>query len=196
VVAAEAEHPSNAELGRRIQEGESTAAAAEAEAELCRRFWQRARLYGLRHLRGVTEAEDLAQRAMEVTLSSLRQGRVDDLKLLDRYVLGVCRNVAHTMRRSVERTAKAAQRLALEPAMVVEQPLEAPWGRESVERLTLCLGGLSKREQRVVHLSFTEWQQSTEIAERMGVAPGNVRVIRHRALRKLRECMDSQGDAA
>lgn len=80
--------------------------------------------------------------------------------------------------------------------MVLEQPLEAPWGRESVERLTLCLGGLSKREQRVVHLSFTEWQQSAEIAERMGVAPGNVRVIRHRALRKLRECMDRQGDAA
>ena len=101
------EDPGNAELARRIQEGGGAAAAAEAE--LCRRFWQRARLYGLRHLRGVTEAEDLAQQVMEVTLTALRTGRVDDPELLDRYVLGVCRNVAHTLRRSGERAARAAQ---------------------------------------------------------------------------------------
>jgi len=191
VTAAEGEHPSNAELARRIQEGEGKARAAEAE--LCRRFWQRARLYGLRHLRGVTEADDLAQQAMEVVLTALRNGRVDDLELLDRYVLGVCRNVAHTLRRSGDRTAKAARRLALEPAPALEQPPDPPWGRHAVEQLTLCLGGLSQREQRVVRLSFTEWQSSTEIAGQLGVAPGNVRVIRHRALHKLRECMDGAG---
>jgi RNA polymerase sigma-70 factor (ECF subfamily) len=133
---------------------------------------------------------------MEVMLTSLRSGRVDDLELLDRYVLGVCRNVAHTIRRSGERTAKAAQRLALEPALAVEQPPEPPWGTETVEHLTFCLSGLSPREQRVVQLSFTEWRPSSEIAEQLGVAAGNVRVIRHRALRKLRVCMDSAGDSA
>ena len=194
MATAELKHPGNAELARRVQAGGPDAAAAEAE--LCQRFWQRARLYGLRHLRGVTEAEDLAQRVMEVMLTSLRSGRVDDLELLDRYVLGVCRNVAHTLRRSGERTRKAAERLALEPAQAVEQPPEPPWGRESVEHLTLCLGGLSPREQRVVQLSFAEWQSGEEIAERLAVAPGNVRVIRHRALRKLRDCMDRAGAAA
>jgi hypothetical protein len=82
----------------------------------------------------------------------------------DRCVLGVCRNVAHTLRRSGERTEKAAQRLALEPALAVEQPPEPPWGTETVERLTFCLSGLSPREQRVVQLSFTEWRPSSEIA--------------------------------
>jgi RNA polymerase sigma-70 factor (ECF subfamily) len=194
VAAAALEHLGNAELALRIREGEANARAAEAE--LCRRFWPRARLYGLRHLRGVTEAEDLAQQAMEVMLSSLRRGRVDDLEVLDRYVLGVCRNVAHALRRSGERTAKAARRLALEPAPALEQPPEPPWGKQSLERLTFCLGGLSQREQRVVQLSFSEWQPSAEIAEQLGVAPGNVRVIRHRALRKLRECMDQVGGSA
>ncbi|MBW2405087.1 MAG: sigma-70 family RNA polymerase sigma factor [Deltaproteobacteria bacterium] len=153
-------------------------------------------MYGLRHLRGVAEAEDLAQQAMEVMLSSLRQGRVDDLELLDRYVLGVCRNVAHALRRSGERTAKAARRLALEPAPSVEQPPEPPWGKQTVERLTTCMDGLSERERRVVHLSFAEWQRSAEIAEQLEVAAGNVRVIRHRALRKLRECLDRAGEPA
>lgn len=188
------EDSSGAELARRVRAGGADAVAAETE--LCRRFWQRARLYGLRHLRGVTEAEDLAQQVMEVTLKALRSGRVDDLELLDRYVLGVCRNIAHTQRRSGERTRRAAQRLALEPAPEVEHAPEAPWGTGSVERLTLCLAGLSQREQRVVQLSFAEWLSSVEIAERLGVAAGHVRVIRHRALRKLRDCMDRMGAPA
>jgi len=133
---------------------------------------------------------------MEVTLTALRGGRVDDLELVDRYVLGVCRNVAHALRRSGDKARKAAERLALEPAPALEQPPEPPWGKESVEHLTLCLGGLSQREQRVVHLSFAEWQSSAEVAEKLEVAPGNIRVIRHRALRKLRECMDHTGAAA
>jgi RNA polymerase sigma-70 factor (ECF subfamily) len=133
---------------------------------------------------------------MEVTLTALRSGRVDDLELLDRYVLGVCRNVAHALRRSGERTAKTAQRLALEPAPAVEQPPEPPWGTQSVEHLTVCLAGLSQREQHVVQLSFAQWLSSPEIAEQLGLAPGNIRVIRHRALRKLRECMDGAGASA
>jgi len=184
-------HPSDAELARNIRAGGAQAGAAEGE--ICRRFWQRARLYGLRHLRDVTEAEDLAQRAMEVILQALRGGRVDDLDVLERYVLGVCRNVAHELRRSGERTRKAAQRVALQPAPTVQQPPEPPWGKASVERLTLCLAGLSPREQRVVQLSFSEWQTSAAIAEQLGVEPGNVRVMRHRALRKLRACMDGGG---
>jgi RNA polymerase sigma-70 factor (ECF subfamily) len=194
VATAELEHPGNAELARRVQEGGATAGAAEAE--LCQRFWQRARLYGLRHLRGVTEAEDLAQRVMEVMLTSLRNGRVDDLELLDRYVLGVCRNVAHTLRRSGERTAKVVQRLASEPEPASEQAPEPPWGTASVEHLTFCIGGLSQREQQGVNLSFSEWRSSAEIADQLGGAPGNVRVIRHRALRKLRDCMDRAEDVA
>ena len=188
------DHLGNADLARRIEEAGADAGAAETE--LCQRFWQRARLYGLRHLRGVTEAEDLAQQVMEAVLTALRNGRVDDLDVLDRYVLGTCRNVAHTLRRSGERTTEAARRLALEPAPAVETPPEPPWGTQSVERLTLCLAGLSQREQRVVQLTFSEWRSSAEIAEQLGVAPGNVRVVRHRALRKLRSCMDSLGDAA
>lgn len=189
-----ADDPGNAELARLVQAGGTDTGAAEAE--LCRRFWQRARLYGLRHLRGVTEAEDLAQRVMEVMLTSLRRGRVDDLELLDRYMLGVCRNVAHTLRRSEERAARAARRLAREPALSSERPPEPPWGTHLVERLTFCLTELSRREQGVVQSSFSERRSGTEIAEQFGVTPGNVRVIRHRALRKLRACLDREGDPA
>jgi RNA polymerase sigma-70 factor (ECF subfamily) len=131
-----------------------------------------------------------------VTLTALRTGRVDDLELLDRYVLGVCRNVAHTLRRTGERAARTARRLALEPTPSPERLPEPPWGTHLVERLTSCLTELSRREQGVVQSSFSERRSSTEIAQQFGVTPGNVRVIRHRALRKLRDCLDRGGDPA
>jgi RNA polymerase sigma-70 factor (ECF subfamily) len=86
------------------------------------------------------------------------------------------------------------QRLTLEPTPDAVQPPEPPWGAHSVERLTLCLSALPAREQRIVQLSFYEWKSTGEIAELLGVASGNIRVIRHRALRKLRTCMDLNGD--
>ena len=81
--------------------------ASENEAELCRRFLNRARLYGLRHLRfDVTAAEDLAQQVMVILLQALRSGRVEDLERVDRFMLGTCRNVAHSMRRREKRNAE------------------------------------------------------------------------------------------
>src|SRR3989304_3487232 len=90
---------SDAEIARRIAEGASD--RAWWGAELCRRFLNRARLYGLKHLRfDVTAAEDLAQQVMMILLEALRAGRVEDLERVDRFMLGTCRNVAPSMRRA------------------------------------------------------------------------------------------------
>jgi RNA polymerase sigma-70 factor (ECF subfamily) len=48
---------SDADLAPRIAEGDR-----EAEAEMCRRMARRIRLYGLRHLRSPSAADDLVQR--------------------------------------------------------------------------------------------------------------------------------------
>ena len=87
------EPESDAEIARRIAAGADD--APSCETELCRRFLNRARLYGLRHLRfDVTAAEDLAQEVMRIVLEALRAGRVADLERVDRFMLGTCRNVA------------------------------------------------------------------------------------------------------
>jgi RNA polymerase sigma-70 factor, ECF subfamily len=46
----------------------------------------------------------------------------------------------------------------------------------------------------VVVLTFFADRSADEVAKELGLAAGNVRVIRHRALAKLRECMS--GEAA
>jgi RNA polymerase sigma-70 factor (ECF subfamily) len=178
------ETSSDAEIARRIAEG--AADAASCEAELCRRFLNRARLYGLKHLRfDVTAAEDLAQQVMMILLETLRAGRVEDLERVDRFMLGTCRNVAHSMRRAEGRVLETRRRLSSELAGASTPP----WDLVESRRVEECLGALPPRESRLLFLLFQEGATAAEAAERLGTTPGNVRVIHHRAIARLRDCV-------
>lgn len=176
----------DAEVARRITaKGED---APVHEAELCRRYLNRARLYGLRHLRfDVTAAEDLAQQVMMVVIEALRAGRVEDLERIDRYMLGTCRNVAHSMRRVRQRQEDTTRRLSFE----LGDAVVPPWDLVESRRVEKCLGGLAPRESRVLQLLFQDGQTAAEVAVVLGTTAGNVRVIRHRAITRLRECVEA-----
>lgn len=178
--------PDDAELARRIAaRGED---AAAHEAELCRRFLNRARLYGLKHLRfDVTAAEDLAQQVMMGVIEALRAGRVEDPERIDRFVLGTCRNVAHMIRRDRVRLTETRRRLQGEVGAVVSPP----WELVTSRRVEDCLGTLAPRESRILQRLFQEGSTPAEIAGELGLTAGNVRVIRHRAVARLRECVDA-----
>jgi RNA polymerase sigma-70 factor (ECF subfamily) len=57
-------------------------------------------------------------------------------------------------------------------------------------RLAGCLEALPERERAVVVMSFFADKRADEVGAELGISGGNVRVIRHRALGRLRECMD------
>src|SRR5262245_35138548 len=77
--------------------------AGDDEAELGRRFAHRIRLYGLRHLRDASLADDLVQQVLVLVIRSLREGRVREPDKLASFVLGSCRMVARDMRRGEAR---------------------------------------------------------------------------------------------
>lgn len=159
--------------------------AGDAEAELCRRFAPRARLYGQKHLRDPDRARDLAQAVMVAVLVAVRAGRVEDPSRIDRFVLGTCRNVALRMR-EVERRAQPTEDAELYArAGVAAEP-------EAIDRGALhrCFARLDARGRTVVRLSFQEQKSADEIAAVMETSPGNVRVLRHRAVAELRRCLD------
>jgi RNA polymerase sigma-70 factor (ECF subfamily) len=56
-------------------------------------------------------------------------------------------------------------------------------------RLDHCLGALPARERLVVALTFVADFDGEDIARELATTIGNVRVVRHRALRQLHECM-------
>lgn len=183
---------SDAELVRLI--AAAGGETARAEALLYQRFAARIELYGRRHL-GCSAAQDLVQQVLLRVLVAIRAGRLREPAALTSFVLGTCRNVSWDTRRA-ERRQDA---LALEEefrAQLPEGSADAPelrWLEQSeVVRLFGCMNALPEREASVVRMSFWEDQSAEEIGERIGASAGNVRVIRHRALGKLQNCMQTR----
>lgn len=171
-------------LARHIAESGAVPDSA-AEMELYRRFAPRVRLYGLRHLRDPHAAADLVQQVLLMTLERLRAGQVRKAERIASFVLGASRMMVLEMRRGnwrrevlLEKWGDAAEAFeAPEPLML------------AADRLTGCLEALSERERSVVALSFFADKQADEVGAELAVSAGNVRVIRHRALARLRACM-------
>jgi len=157
-----------------------------AERGLCTRFAQRIRLYGLRHLRDEAAAADLVQEVLLVLLASVRDGRINEPAHLERFVLGTCRNLVAKVRRGEQRT-RTFEQAALPLA---EQELPPAFARADTTRVAICLAHLDARAQRVVMLTFGDDRATEEIASELGTTPGNVRVIRHRALAALQRCVE------
>ncbi len=172
----------DADLARRIIAARPGGARAE-ERELCARFERRARLYGLRHLRDEQAAADLAQRVLIVTLEKLRAREIRDPERIGSFILGTSRVVAQEMARSSRREAPLPDDIEDVP-----QPAIRPETSGS-EHLARCLEVLGDRERAVLLMTFYEERSAAAIAEVVSTTQGNVRVIRHRAIARLRECM-------
>jgi RNA polymerase sigma-70 factor (ECF subfamily) len=161
-----------------------SAAAEAAETELYRRFAPRVRLYGLRHLRDEDAARDLMQQVLLLAIEKLRQGAVRDADMIGSFILGTSRMLAVNLKRRdrrrealLEAFATTSPVVSAAPSIIDEQELES------------CLSVLGERERTIVLLTFYGDQSSREIAQTLGISEGNVRVIRSRAIDRLRACM-------
>ncbi len=163
---------------------------AKAEAELYRRLAPRVRLYGLRHLRNTHAADDLMQQVLLMTLERLRDGKLREPEKLASFVLGMCRMVVLEARRG---TARREGLLRIYGDM--PEAVDPPEQQDLDEgRLSGCLERLLERERSVLILGFFADKPADAVARELGLTQVNARVIRHRALLKLRECM-SMSDA-
>ena len=177
----------DAELAERVAGG---APGGVAEAELCRRFAPRIRLYGLRHLRDEDRARDLVQSVLVAVLEAVRARRVEDPSRLDRFVLGTSRHLALRARDAAAR-AEPMDTTALDVASVTPEtdPVD-------VRALLRCMSMLEPRAQAILHMSFYREKSADEIAGVLETTAGNVRVVRHRAMAQLRRCLDGPNEAA
>ncbi len=174
----------DAALARAIA-GSGSAVHGTAEAELCRRFAPRVRLYGLRHLRDRHAADDLVQQVLMTTLERLRAGEVREPERLASFIFGMCRMTVLELRRGSSRRERL-----LETFGGMEEAAEAPEPRALDERkLAACLERLAERERAVLLASFFADKSAQAAAGELSLTTANVRVIRHRALAKLRDCV-------
>jgi RNA polymerase sigma-70 factor (ECF subfamily) len=157
----------------------------ESEAELFRRMAPRIRLYGLRHLKDEHRAEDLTQQVLLTTIEALRARRLREPEKLASFVLGTCRMTVLDLRRSAQRKESLLQQFG------ADLPAPAPPSTPNLDRdqLARCVQRLKERERTVVVMTFYDEQTGADVAGLLGVSEANVRVIRHRAIHQLRDCM-------
>src|SRR5262245_45833439 len=171
-------------LARRIAGG-LAGSTDEEEAELYRRFAPRVRLYGRRHLRSHAAADDLAQEVLLLAIERLHAGEVRRPEEIGSFILGTSRMMAHSERKVARRREALAARF-MDRAVDIAPPsaaaLDAP-------RVAACLRGLAERDRLVVLLTFYADREAPRIAADLGVTPGAVRAIRHRAMARLRDCV-------
>jgi RNA polymerase sigma-70 factor (ECF subfamily) len=162
---------------------------AAAEAQICRRLGPRIRLYGLKHLRSEAAAADLTQDVLMMTLEKLRDGAIREPERVASFVLGAARQRVIDGRRSGQRRVRILEEFPLDlmPAEEAPEPLDT-------RRLGRCLAALPERERAVLVMTFYDDRPADAVAAELGLSAGNVRVIRHRGLERLRGCMDAAGE--
>jgi RNA polymerase sigma-70 factor, ECF subfamily len=176
-----------AQAARRIAGAPAGPARDAAEAELYRLLAPRIRRYGLRHLRDAHAAADLAQHVMMLTIERLRDGTLREPDRVLSFVLGTSRLTVMDQRRGERRRDDLLQRHG---DMLLPQTDAAITPRLDHHRVADCLDRLPERERAVLVMSFYDDQPSDAVGRELGLTPGNVRVIRHRGIDKLRRCVE------
>jgi RNA polymerase sigma-70 factor (ECF subfamily) len=169
------------------QEIESDALAAQ----LSERFRDRLRFFAARRLRDRDAAEDVAQEVLRRTLEALRAGKVENREALPAFLFQTARHVCMQWGRSEGRKARAFTRLESQSteADPKEDPLTDLITEQRREKVREAFEHLGPGDREVLSLSYVEALGAEEIATRLNLTTGAVRVRRHRALNRLAEIM-------
>ncbi|HET9931113.1 MAG TPA: sigma-70 family RNA polymerase sigma factor [Polyangiaceae bacterium] len=169
-------------LVRLAEHGDSQAAAA-----LCRRFLPAVRSFARRRLRSKDAVDEFAQDVLLRLVEALRQGSIADHERVGGFVLGICKNLALDRARRRERRDALWEQHKSVLAEFVEVERDVPTLREM--KLEDCLAQMSQRARDILRFSYVDAKSHLEIAATLSISEANARVLRHRTLGQLRDCM-------
>lgn len=139
------------------------------------------------------DALEAVQEAFETfLLLPQARGLVEEAKDSANLLGVLVRNVARNMRRRHHR-AIPHEPLPDEPTLAADEPSvdEAIERAEEHARLLGCVNRLAELQRQVVRLRLLQEVSGLETAEQLGLAPGRVAVLLHRAKKAILECLVS-----
>jgi RNA polymerase sigma-70 factor, ECF subfamily len=160
------------------------------ERDLAPRFWERLRVFAARRLGDTALAEDVAQEALRRTAAALREGKVHDPDALPAFVFQTATHLCLHHFRSRGREARALTRLAAAAeATAGPDPLAALVGEEARAAVRRALAALDPDDRALLRSLYYEQADPAEVARRLGVTPGALRVRKHRAHARLAQLL-------
>jgi RNA polymerase sigma-70 factor (ECF subfamily) len=125
---------------------------------------------------------------MLLAIEKLRGGAIRDADQSRHSSFGVSRTIAIDLKRS-ERRRETLRETFMVPDLVTAPVWRRHAGRRSPRRVP-------RQARRALSASSSPdllWgENASEVGQELGVKDGNVRVIRHRAIERLRTCMTSR----
>jgi RNA polymerase sigma-70 factor (ECF subfamily) len=166
--------------------------ADEIAVELTDRFWKRLCIFAARRLRDRFAAEDVAQETLRRALIALREHRVEKLEALPAFIFQTARNVCMHYGRSARREEGALVRFR--GGMQAESgdetdPLVALVDEARRGEVRAALEQMPEDDRVLLKMLYVDGLRSADIARRLGVDPGTLRVRKHRALKRLSEIL-------
>ncbi|MEO8034273.1 MAG: sigma-70 family RNA polymerase sigma factor [Acidobacteriota bacterium] len=163
--------------------------SAEAlAAHLTERFWMRLRMFAVRRLKDRNAAEDVAQETIRRVLEALRDQRIRNLDALPAFVFQTARNICLHEARSARREGAALFMFGGNQATTTgpeDDPVTSLIDRARREEVRAATQRLGPEDRELLQLLYGDGADNAEIARRLGIDPGALRVRKHRALKRL-----------
>jgi len=160
--------------------------APPAEAELVRRYWDRVRLFAVRRTGDAAAAEDVAQETLRRVLDALRADRVADIGALPGFVFQTARHVCLHHARSAAREGRALARLSeVSDRPPAPDALGALVSAERAAAVRAALEEMPEDDRTLLRAIYFDQTEPDEVAARLRVSAGALRVRKHRALKRL-----------
>lgn len=157
-------------------------------ADLAERFWMRLRMFAARRLRDRNAAEDVAQETIRRVLEALRGQKIRNLDALPAFVFQTARYICLHEARSARREGAALFMFSGGQATTTgpeDDPVTGLIDRARREEVRAAIQRLGPEDRELLQLLYVEAADSAEIARRLGIDPGTLRVRKHRALKRL-----------
>lgn len=158
----------------------------ETFAELYEEYMPKVFRYLQYRVSNIQLTEDLTATTFEKALVSFSRYSSDKAKF-STWIFSIARNVVIDHYRVTGRRMTIPLEEASEVASKDLPPEEELLKREELERLQICLTGISEEEQEIIRLKFGAELNNRQIATMLGLSESNVGTRLYRAVRKLRD---------
>jgi RNA polymerase sigma-70 factor (ECF subfamily) len=166
-------------------EGERTVEDLERGA-LWSRFHARLLILGMRRLGSRADAEDMAQDALQRVTKALDENRLREPGALPAFVYQTALHVCQQSLRKRYRERRALEGYARSvDDNGVGHALTDLIDEERRRVVRLALQSLGRDDRELLEQLYARDAEPDELAERLGISPGALRVRKHRALQRL-----------